>query len=577
MPPYHPFPSLPTLPPLCPLQGAVAARMKRQAELEKAGRSPWRKLRKKVLVGEDGQPLADGGAAGGAASAPAAPAAEGEGEGAEAAAAGEAAEAALADGMPQVAEAGAPDTADLRESVERSKERSAGPASEDRRADKSDRLVLIADAGGILPLVALLSSGTMQARENSAGALWHLALEESNQNAIAKCNGISPLVTILDDGTERAHKHAEDALARLAIANADNQSQIAKHCVALLGNLNTGAQRRSSRVLRDLAAANPGSPVVIVNAGAISPLVTLLTTGVADVKEEAAGALSTLAFNSPSTQLAIASGLVALVGIGSAEAQEQVTLLLLRLAHDTANCVAIAKAGAIPRLVIQLRGGGRTSVKAQELAAAVLSHLSALEDCIKAITAANGIRPLVAMLTTGTPAAQAHAAAVLSDIARVSIKYQRSIISEGGISPLVNLLSKENKSKAKAEAAGALLCLSAGQPATQKAVADAGGLKALVALLNEDDDLCLKKVRVPFRSSPSLGRPSSPPSLGRPSSPSLGRPSSPSLAKSLGLPSSPSLALRASLCISFFHGSGGRRHRGPLQRLGGEPGRRREE
>jgi hypothetical protein len=37
-------------------------------------------------------------------------------------------------------------------------------------------------------------------------------------------------------------------------------------------------------VLRDLAAANPGSPVLIVNAGAISPLVNLLTTGVSEVK-----------------------------------------------------------------------------------------------------------------------------------------------------------------------------------------------------------------------------------------------------------------------------------------------------
>ena len=96
-----------------------------------------------------------------------------------------------------------------------------------------------------MPLVTLLTTGTTQARENAAGALWHLALEESNQSAIAKCNGISPLVTILDDGTEQAHKHAADALARLAISNADNQAQIAKHCVALLSNPSTGAQQRS--------------------------------------------------------------------------------------------------------------------------------------------------------------------------------------------------------------------------------------------------------------------------------------------------------------------------------------------
>ena len=356
-----------------------------------------------------------------------------------------------------------------------------------------NRLIAIAEAGGIMPLVTLLTTGTTQARENAAGALWHLALEESNQSAIAKCNGISPLVTILDDGTEQAHKHAADALARLAISNADNQAQIAKHCVALLSNPSTGAQQRSAQVLRDLAGVERDSPVVIVNAGAISPLVTLLTSGAPEVKEEAASALSTLSFNSPSTQLAIASGLVVLVGAGSAEAQEHVTQLLLRLAHDPDNCVAIAKAGAIQRLVVQLRGGGRTSVKGQELAAAVLSHLSALDECIKGIAAANGIRPLVMMLSSGTPPAQAYAAAVISNMARAGARNQKQIISEGGINPLVALLSKENRAKTKAEAAGALLCLAAGSPPTQKAVTEAGAIKPLVALLIEEDDHARKK------------------------------------------------------------------------------------
>ena len=125
------------------------------------------------------------------------------------------------------------------------------------------RLLAIAEAGGIMPLVTLLSNGTTQARENAAGALWHLALEEANQGAIAKCNGISPLVTVLDDGTERAHKHAADALARLAVKNPDNQAQIAKHAVALLGNQSTGAQQRAAQVPRRArgSAVRPPSPL----------------------------------------------------------------------------------------------------------------------------------------------------------------------------------------------------------------------------------------------------------------------------------------------------------------------------
>ena len=56
------------------------------------------------------------------------------------------------------------------------------------------------------------------------------------------------------------------------------------------------------------------------------------------------------------------------------------TLLLLSLASDADNREAIAKAGAVKRLVNQLAGGGSTSIKAQELAAAALSHLSGDSD-----------------------------------------------------------------------------------------------------------------------------------------------------------------------------------------------------
>ena len=51
--------------------------------------------------------------------------------------------------------------------------------------------------------------------------------------------------------------------------------------------------------------------------------------------------ISTLAFKSPSTQLAIASGLVGLVGTGAPESQEHVTQLLVTLSKDEGNRLAI--------------------------------------------------------------------------------------------------------------------------------------------------------------------------------------------------------------------------------------------
>lgn len=361
--------------------------------------------------------------------------------------------------------------------------------------EETDRLVLIADVGGIVPLIALLASSNQLARENAAGALCELALNLGNQSTIARANGILPLVNLLDDGTDQAHVYVHEALARLARDHVENQMQIAKHLVGLLSNNKAGTQQRTARALRDLAGNNPGSPVVIVNSGAISPLVNCLALGETVVKEEAAGALSTLSLNSPSTQLAIATGLVALIGTGSTETQEQTTKLLVTLAQDKDNAVAISKSGAIPRLVVQLRGGGRINHKIQELAAAVLSYLSGESDAsVKAIASASGTRPLVSLLATGSSAAQAYSAAVLSDMARMSKRNQRTIVSEGAISPLYYILTgKDSISKTKAEAAGALLHLAAGSPETQKAIADAGAIKPLVQLLDEPYDLARAK------------------------------------------------------------------------------------
>ena len=347
-----------------------------------------------------------------------------------------------------------------------------------------DRLSGIAAAGGIYPLVGLVTTGSLMGKERAAGALWHLSVDAYNRVMIAKAGGIAPLVQLLDDGTLQAHIHVAEALARLAKNNPDHQAQIAKKVVGLLGlQHRPGAQQRAAHILWELAHNDPGAPIIVVNAGAISPLVMLLSTGVNEAKREAAGALSTLALNNPSNQLAIATGLVALLGSGSAEAQEHVTLLLLTLASDADNRVAVAKAGAVQRLIMQVRHA--TSLKAQELAAAALSHLTGDSDeNVHTIQKEGGIEPLVGLLNSENIEAKAHAAAVLSDITRV---FRDEVTSEGAIDALVDLLATGETSDIRAEAAGALWSLAGGDPHTQAKVARAGAIRPLVALLADPE------------------------------------------------------------------------------------------
>ena len=417
-----------------------------------------------------------------------------------------------------------------------------------------DRLTMLIKAGAITAMVNLLTSGTPLAKEKAATSLWHFAIDSHSQAAIAKANGIGPIVLLLDNATKEAGIMAARSLARLSQESADMQSQIAKRLVMLLNSDNTGAQERAARALYELAKDQPSSPEVIVNAGAISPLLNLLSYGTTDGKKESSSALASLAKNNPKNQLAICIGLVDLLGKGDDDAQEQVTKLLLDLANDKECRIAIAKAGAIPRLIVQLKG---VSVRVHEYACAVLAHLIADNpENVTQCTDHGCMKPIVALLKSESITAQASAAKVLADMTRTSLTNQAVAVHEGGIALLVTLLrtgldapigykwvhvgsqkpdsgselihkalskaleEKVNFSRdeleklklhglpqdsfikagesyyrpadnnAQAEAAGALWSLATGLATTQALVAEAGAIVPLVQLLSVDNTAC---------------------------------------------------------------------------------------
>lgn len=390
--------------------------------------------------------------------------------------------------IEDVADDGSAKQAD--EGVAEDDKQEAGDGSEDSGpARPKDRLSAIADAGGIGPLVGLVTNGNAMGKERAASALWHLSVDAVNQVSVAKAGGIPPIVQLLDDGTPQATVFAADALSRLAHNNTENQTNIAKKLVSLLGYKNADAQRRAAHALWQLASKNQGAPVRVVNAGAISPLVMLLGTGSIEAKEEAAEALRSLAHNNPSNQLAIATGLVALLGTGTAEGQEQVTKMLIKFAEDPHNRTAISEAGAVQRLIGQLRGGGETSIKAQELAAAVLVHLCEdSQENLDALVEHEGIEPLVLLLQGENEEAQARAAAAICRITLNQTDIQTRVAAQGAIDPLVALLSHGKSVDARSEAASALWSLSTANTVTQQAIADAGAIPPLVRLLHENSD-----------------------------------------------------------------------------------------
>ena len=103
----------------------------------------------------------------------------------------------------------------------------------------------IADAGGIVPLVDLATSGTVEQREAAVGALWNLAFNDANKKAIAAAGGIPPLVDLVRNGTPRQKEQAASALANLTV-DEDNRSRVvgAGGISALVPLMNGGETER---------------------------------------------------------------------------------------------------------------------------------------------------------------------------------------------------------------------------------------------------------------------------------------------------------------------------------------------
>ena len=138
-------------------------------------------------------------------------------------------------------------------------------------------------------------------------------------------------------------------------------------------------EQRAVRDLLSLAEENKEAAVSIVKNNAIGPLVNgVLTNGKSEEsRSDAAKLLHTLALSSEDHHAAIATALTALLGVGSVQAQEYVTLLLLTLSpagdEHKASRASVAHTRPFRMLIKQLRS---SSIKLRMLASAVLASLA---------------------------------------------------------------------------------------------------------------------------------------------------------------------------------------------------------
>ena len=167
----------------------------------------------------------------------------------------------------------------------------------------------ISEQGGIQALVWLLSSGNAEAKANAAGALCQISRDmiyqggtKTHGRKIVSSNGIQPLVTLLSSGNAEAQEGAAGVLHNLScngtfmpeiIANANAVPRL----VALLSSGSLDAKDQAAAALSNLAN-DDGNRVPIMDAGAITPLVNLVTADTrADVMKGAVEAIGQLSTN----------------------------------------------------------------------------------------------------------------------------------------------------------------------------------------------------------------------------------------------------------------------------------------
>jgi vacuolar protein 8 len=116
----------------------------------------------------------------------------------------------------------------LQRLVQRVRNSSADAAGALADMRDNESRVAIARAGGIVPLVAMLTAQDPAAGAEAARALRSLAINAENKVLIAQAGAIAPLVTLVQSGTAGQKEQAAGALRNLADNNAENQVSIAQ-------------------------------------------------------------------------------------------------------------------------------------------------------------------------------------------------------------------------------------------------------------------------------------------------------------------------------------------------------------
>ncbi|KVI07695.1 hypothetical protein Ccrd_013935 [Cynara cardunculus var. scolymus] len=165
----------------------------------------------------------------------------------------------------------------------------------------------VSKEGPIPAIIEILRNGTDGAKENSAAALFSLSMLDENKALIGSSNGIPPLLILLKEGTIRGKKDAASALFNLTLSQSNKSRAIEagaiKPLLNILQNERLDMVDEALSVLL-LLAAHPDGRKELGQLSFIETLVRFIREGTPKNKECAAAVLLKLCTNNSNLLLA---------------------------------------------------------------------------------------------------------------------------------------------------------------------------------------------------------------------------------------------------------------------------------
>lgn len=255
--------------------------------------------------------------------------------------------------------------------------------------ESPDSRILIANSGGIPPLVCLLSCTDSELQQHIVTALLNLSLDEANKRLIAREGAIPVIIQVLRNGTEEAKENSAAALFSLSILD---ENKVLVGCgngiPPLVDLLRTG----TSRGKKDAATAlfslvlNQANRSRAIKAGVIPPLLHLLEDKTLDMVDEALSILLLIASHPEGRneigRLTFVRTLVEIVRDGTPKNKECATAVILELGSNNSSCLLAALQYGVYDHLVEITRSGTT--RAQRKANSLL-HLMKKNEHIPSV------------------------------------------------------------------------------------------------------------------------------------------------------------------------------------------------